>query len=42
MDQGMVERIKALKASIPKGTLDGLMANGNSLSPVATLSMLGE
>jgi hypothetical protein len=42
MDPGVVERIEALKASIPKGTLDDLVANANTLSPAAILAMVGE
>jgi hypothetical protein len=42
MDPGLVERIEALKASIPKGTLDGLVANASTLSPAAVLAMIAE
>jgi hypothetical protein len=31
-----------MKASIPKGTLDGLVANGSTLSPSAILAMIAE
>ena len=40
MDPGVVSRIEALKASIPKGTLDGLVANASALSPAAVLAMV--
>ncbi len=40
MDPGVVSRIDALKASIPKGRLDGLVANASVLSPAAVLAML--
>ena len=42
MDQGIVEKIKALKASIPKGTLDGLVAKASTLSPAAILAMVAD
>jgi tetratricopeptide (TPR) repeat protein len=42
MDPGVVSRIDALKASIPKGRLDGLVANASVLSPAAVLVMLSE
>ena len=42
MDQGMVEKIKALKASIPGTTLEGLVANASTLSPAAVLAMIAE
>jgi hypothetical protein len=42
MDPGVVDRIEALKASIPKGTLDGLVANASTLSPAAVLAMVAE
>ncbi len=42
MDPGLVGRIEALKASIPKGTLDGLVANASALSPAAVLAMVAE
>ena len=42
MDPGVVARIEALKASIPKGTLDGLVANASTLSPAAVLAMVAE
>ena len=35
-------RIEALKASIPQGTLDGLVANASTLSPAAVLAMVAE
>ena len=40
MDPGVVNRIDALKASIPKGRLDGLVANASVLSPAAVLAMI--
>jgi non-specific serine/threonine protein kinase len=42
MDPGVVSRIDALKASIPEGTLDGLVANASLLSPAAVLALLVE
>ena len=42
MDPGVVSRIDALKASIPKGTLDGLVANAGALTPAAVLAMVAE
>jgi tetratricopeptide (TPR) repeat protein len=42
MDPGVVERIEALKASIPKGTLDGLVAEASTLTPAAVLAMAAE
>jgi hypothetical protein len=42
MDPGVVSRIEALKASIPKGTLEGLVANASTLSPAAVLAMVVE
>ena len=41
MDPGVVGRIEALKASIPKGTLEGLVANATELTPAAVLAMVG-
>jgi hypothetical protein len=40
MDPGVVNRIDGLKASIPKGRLDGLVANANVLSPAAVMAMI--
>lgn len=40
MDPGVVDRIETLKAQIPKGKLDGLMANAEALSPAAVLAMI--
>lgn len=40
MDPGIVNRIDALKASIPKGRLDGLVANASELSPQEVLAMI--
>jgi len=42
MDPTVVERIEALKASIPKGTLSGLVAKASAMTPAAVLSMVGE
>lgn len=42
MDPGLVERIEALKASIPKGTLDGIVAEASTLTPAAVLTMVAE
>ena len=42
MDPEVVSRIDALKASIPKGTLDGLVANASVLSPAAVLAMVSQ
>ncbi len=39
MDPGVVGRIEALKASIPRGTLDGIVAHGSALSPAMVLAM---
>jgi tetratricopeptide (TPR) repeat protein len=41
MDPGVVGRIEALKASIPRGTLDGIVANASELTPAAVLAMVG-
>jgi lipopolysaccharide biosynthesis regulator YciM len=41
MDPGLAARIEALKVSIPKTTLDGLVANASALSPAAVLAMIG-
>ena len=40
MDPGVTSRIDLLKASIPKGRLDGLVANASVLSPASVLSMV--
>jgi predicted ATPase len=40
MDPGVVNRIDALKASIPRGRLDGLVANARVLSAAAVLAMV--
>ena len=42
MDPGVGSRIEALKATIPKRTLDGLVANASELTPAAVLAMVGE
>ncbi|MCM2257700.1 MAG: serine/threonine-protein kinase [Vicinamibacteria bacterium] len=39
---GIVERIEALKASIPQDRLEGLMAKAGGLTPAAVLAMVGE
>ena len=38
MDPGLASRIEAMKASIPKGTLEALVAGAASLSPAAVLA----
>ncbi|MBI5836695.1 MAG: protein kinase [Candidatus Eisenbacteria bacterium] len=40
MDPGLAGRIEALKASIPHGRLEGLVANASALSPAAVLAMV--
>ena len=42
MDPGVVGRIEALKASIPKAALEGLVAQANALTPAAVLEMVAE
>ncbi len=42
MDPGVVGRIEALKASIPKGTLDGLLVDAGALTPAAVLAMVAQ
>ena len=42
MVPGVVERIEALKASIPKGTLSGLVAKASTMTPAEVLAMVGE
>jgi hypothetical protein len=42
MDPELASRIEALKASIPKAALDGLVANASTLSPAAVLAMVTE
>jgi len=42
MDPGVVGRIEALKASIPRARLDELVASGGALSPAAVLAMVRE
>jgi tetratricopeptide (TPR) repeat protein len=39
---GLAERIASLKASIPKGDLDGLVAKASTLTPEAVLAMVAE
>ena len=40
MDPGLAERIEALKASIPSGALDGIVANASTLSPAAVMALV--
>jgi hypothetical protein len=40
MDPGVASRIQALKDTIPKATLDGLVASASVLSPAAVLAMV--
>ena len=40
MDPGVVERIEALKALIPRAELDALLASGCALTPAAVLAMV--
>ena len=40
MAPGVVDRIEAFKASIPKAGLDGLVADASALSPAAVLAMI--
>ena len=42
MDPTVVERIEALKATIPQGELRGLLEKANVLTPAAVLAMLAE
>ena len=42
MDPGVVGRIEALKASIPRGTLDELLVNAGTLTPAAVLAMIAQ
>jgi anti-sigma28 factor (negative regulator of flagellin synthesis) len=42
MDPTLASRIEELKAAIPSGTLDGLVADAGSLSPAAILAMVAE
>jgi predicted ATPase/tRNA A-37 threonylcarbamoyl transferase component Bud32 len=42
MDPGVVDRIEALKATIPQATLDDLVASGRTLSPAAVLAMVAD
>ncbi len=42
MDPGIVDRIEAHKAGIPKGTLDGLVEEAKALSVEDLLKMVGE
>jgi non-specific serine/threonine protein kinase len=42
MAPDVVDRIEALKASIPKTRLDGIVTDGSELSPAAILAMLSE
>lgn len=40
MDPGVVGRIEALKASNPRGTLDGIVSDASALTPAAVLAMV--
>ncbi len=40
MDPGVAARIEGLKASIPKGTLDGLLVDAVALTPAAVLALV--
>jgi tetratricopeptide (TPR) repeat protein len=42
IDPGLVERIAALKASIPRSDLDGLVAKASAMTPEAVLAMVAE
>ena len=42
MDPTLANRIEELKASIPKGTLDGLVTTASTLSPADILAMVAE
>lgn len=42
MDPTVIERIEALKASIPQNALHGLMEKANVLTPAAVLAMVAE
>ncbi len=42
MAPGLADRIEALKASIPKGTLEGLVARAATLTAADVLAMAGE
>lgn len=42
MDPGVVDRIEALKAGIPKGKLDGLVEEAEALSVAEVLGLVGE
>lgn len=42
MDPGVADRIAALKAKVPKGTLDGLMARATTLTLADVLALAGE
>jgi len=42
MDPGLVERIEALKATIPRGRLDGIVAGASTLSAAAILAKIAE
>ena len=42
MDPGLASRIEAIQASIPRGTLDGLVANASTLSAADVLAMVTE
>jgi predicted ATPase/tRNA A-37 threonylcarbamoyl transferase component Bud32 len=40
MAPGVAERIEALRASVPRGELDALVASGRALTPAAVLAMV--
>ncbi|CAN5753805.1 hypothetical protein BH23GEM9_BH23GEM9_12080 [soil metagenome] len=40
MAPGVAERIEALRASVPRGELDALVASGSALTPAAVLAMV--
>ena len=42
MDPGVVGRMEALKASIPRETLDGLLMTAETLTPSAVLEMVAQ
>jgi hypothetical protein len=42
MAPALIARIDALKATIPKGDLDGLVANADRLTPAAVLALASE
>jgi non-specific serine/threonine protein kinase len=42
MDPGVVQRIEALKVSIPTGAVDGIVANASELTPAAVLALVSQ